>query len=315
MRKSIWGLVSATLLLSCSGKSLQVGSNGGFGSPEVIVRDLLEPAANLVSDGTNLFWIDITGSDIWTVPVGGGSPRKIAGNAAGWAFFYVDATEIYYLAADGVDALPKTGGSPKNVLAAARVSVATASEGVVYWVENTSRAPPGVTTSALKSAPLAGGLPTTLAVFPGPSSWVAATVTPSDVALAENGNLTTVPLHGGTPRVINSTLDCQTLLGTAGGVYCAESLFLDDPPLLRVDSDGKTLEIARETANARSLAVDASNVYWANDANLGGGVVSAPRSGGKPTSFTHDPGCIAVAVDDAAVYWSEKNGTILRASK
>jgi hypothetical protein len=312
-------LVAGALLLSCSGKTLEVGTNPPPSSttqPKVIVQGLLEPPATLISDGTSLFWLDFTASGLWTVEVGGGTPRKLADNAYGSELLYADADQVYYLAADGIDAVPKTGGPPKRTIAVTRASPATVVGSVAYWVEeDASSGPADPETVSLRSARLQGGPATTLAALPRTSSYDAIAVTPTSVVLAAFAGLTTVPIDGGNPRAVSSTLACQDLLGTTDGVYCAESPALGNPPLLLLTSSGRTAVIAADTANARSLAVDRSRVYWANDATHGGGVVSAPRGGGELTWITKGAGCVAVAVDDASVYWSEEAGTIKRVPK
>lgn len=77
---------------------------------------------------------------------------------------------------------------------------------------------------------------------------------------------------------------------------------------------GTTTQIALETNTVSSMALDAANVYWVNNAPSGS-VVAAPKLGGPNYVIAYDANPTAVAVDDAAVYWGDIAGNIQRAAK
>jgi hypothetical protein len=70
---------------------------------------------------------------------------------------------------------------------------------------------------------------------------------------------------------------------------------------------------------ARAIAMDATSIYFTNDADLDGKyqILKMPRAGGNPTELASGDGLpMGIAVDSANVYWTDyKSETVMRVSR
>jgi hypothetical protein len=246
-------------------------------------------------------------------PVAGGSPTEIA-TGAGSQFLSFDSQNVYFVGAYGFTAVlkqPVSAGEPATLIETASITAASISGGAVYWVESdTDPQNPGPPQNVVKSAPGLTIQPpvTTLGIVPRPEPPTAIAAVGATVIVAGVGTEPgIVQVDGGAPTPVGP-VSCATLLAATDGVYCAGA------PLVFVGLDGTTTQIAFETNNATHLALDEANVYWTNEATSGS-VVAAPRNGGANITIAYDDTPIAVAVDDAAVYWSDNGGKLQRVAK
>ena len=92
--------LAACLVTACSGRELVVGTNGGFGTQEVLAERLQVAPAVLRSDGSTLFWVDMVQDDVWSIPVTGGHPRSIASHVSTHRFLDVFGGEVFFIGAD-----------------------------------------------------------------------------------------------------------------------------------------------------------------------------------------------------------------------
>ena len=271
-----------------------------------MAQHILNPPTLLASDGVTLFWVD-SEDILWSEPVGGETPTQLAASAAG--FLYVDSTNVYFEGGGGFASLPKTGGTISTLITASPVA-ASVTNGTVYWVESQHGTP--VMTEAqilVKSAPLvARGAVTTLGSFPSlvpPNGIAASGLT---IFLSETGAPQAIPTDGGSTAFFSAG-NCFSLVAASDGVYCGEG------SLTLIALDGTTTtNVATEGNDVASVALDATNVYWVNKA-VSGSVVTAPRNGGANITVAYDANPLAVAVDDASVYWSDAAGTLQRVAK
>jgi len=82
-------------------------------------------------------------------------------------------------------------------------------------------------------------------------------------------------------------------------------------PVLGCPADGP-LVYAQSQTNARGIAVDAQNVYWASS----GGIWSCPIAGcqGLPTKVVAADDPFTVVLDDANVYWTDDLGSTVHSA-
>jgi sugar lactone lactonase YvrE len=170
----------------------------------------------------------------------------------------------------------------------------------VYWV----------TPSTVMKVPIEGGTPTTLAN--GQTAAQAIAVSANDVYWVTNydgGAVMKVPIAGGTPITF------------AGGVYedGAESYFPNDVVL---DASNVYWTTGREVYQAPlaggdpvallggvtrvdpgALAVDATDVYYAQRNMYSGGVRKVPIGGGTDVGIDSTGATYSVAVDGSNIYW------------
>ncbi len=266
-------------------------------------------------DGTSVYWTtcgDPTGGNVLKVSKAGG---EVAALAAGdrLSGIAVDGTSVYWVAGTSdastgtIMKVPVGGGTPTTLAsrpgAPAHLAVDAS---YIYWAEQA----PG----AIMKVPLAGGPPTLLAAAL-PVPWQIA-IDDADVYWMGQG-LMKAPKVGGaaielTPRL--PMLPTAALVVNATNVY-----FTSGPPggvagVSTIPSQGGTATVVyadpSETfAPPGPIAIDATRAYWADASNA---VYSVPLSGGTATTLaTGQNNVVAIAVDDAAVYWLVNgNGTL-----
>jgi hypothetical protein len=121
-------------------------------------------------------------------------------------------------------------------------------------------------------------------------------------SIPANSKLLSMPISGGDLSVlVASDLDFPGVMVIDDtSVYCV----VGDSNLTRVPKDGgATTTLAHAEINA--LAVDQTNVYWAQgDATTGtpGAIKRVPKGGGAVTELSKTYG-EAIAIDETYVYW------------
>jgi hypothetical protein len=283
--------------------------DGSFGAPVAVIQHVLVPPVLLASNGTDLFWIDGKGL-LWTAPTGGGTPTNLSTSST-TELLSVDATNLYFVPSNAlgnpsaIDRMPNAGGAASPIVSTSSgIFAATVKGGQAYWLEDN-----GTFTQSVWTAPLATGTATLLGTPSMFNSNGAIAVTAGTLFLQGGGELFSMPIGGGTATLlINNGIACQTLLAGDNAAYCGAS------PLVLIAPDGATTQIALETNNVTSMALDVMNVYWVNNAPSGS-VVAAPKQGGQNYVVAYDTNPTAVAVDDTAIYWGDIAGNIQRAAK
>jgi hypothetical protein len=281
--------------------------DGSYGVPVAVVQHVLVPPSILASDGTNLFWIDAQGL-LWTAPTAGGTPKNLATNA--YSFLAIEGTNVYFAEETTVSG-PATvwevstdGGTATQLLAlGSNVPGATIAGSQAYWTLRTGG-------GLVESEPLSGGPAQLLgSISPEFSGAAPLAATANHIFFMADESLAVMPVGGGPVTTgLTGGTNCQSLLASGDSVFCGGS------PLLLVAPSGAMTQIALETNNVTSMALDDTAVYWVNNAPSGS-VVAAPKLGGQNYVIAYDANPTAVAVDDTAVYWGDLAGNIQRAAK
>lgn len=128
------------------------------------------------------------------------------------------------------------------------------------------------------------------------------------VAPAEPAPLVAVPLDGGEPATFVSTAT------TAVAAYDGWLYWTDGTSILGCDTSdcaASTFTVAPD--DAKVLAIDATNLYWATVPQSSGGsrIMKAARNGGTPAQLATANFARALAVDAHDVYWVDDfNGLV-----
>jgi hypothetical protein len=123
------------------------------------------------------------------------------------------------------------------------------------------------------------------------------------------GTVNVVPLAGGAKTTLAYTTDPYSVAVDAISVYW--NYPVERMPL----GGGATVTLAASGANqsfsTQTIAVDASNVYWADPST--GTVNRVPTGGGTPTTLANAQPR-GIALDAANVYWTDGTGAIMKVS-
>lgn len=119
-----------------------------------------ENMAYLATDGANVYWIETEVDSnfnflyfLMKLPVGGGTPVKVANLGGPSQYLAVDSTNVYWRRNDTLVKMPKAGGTITTLVSNAPFAVSLASDGThLYWAENDWANPGGI-----KKVPVAGG--------------------------------------------------------------------------------------------------------------------------------------------------------------
>jgi hypothetical protein len=323
---ALTGIVA--VLFACNSTTVDLG--GKSGTPTVVASGIQLTPSNLVSDGTNLYWLtsEGTGGPLLSMPVGGGAISTVVSAQLGGGFLAVDDTNVYFIDETGaVSRVPK-GGGPSTPIIKLTDSGLTALGDRLYWREIS----PGTQASVIKTVPLKGGTVSTLADLPASVSGEALGVTKTTGFFGgfTSPGLYAFPLGSGGPvdggSVPNLTGRCQFLISDTDAVYCGgyfgpTSGTAPAGSLIRVESSGSATVLGNILAGgggidagAGGVAYDATDVYWADPITVGT-IMKVSKTGGTPVTLAKDTNPVAVAVDDTAVYWSDVGGNIMRLAK
>jgi sugar lactone lactonase YvrE len=146
-----------------------------------------------------------------------------------------------------------------------------------------------------------------------------------------DGAVMKMPLNGGTPTTLADgqvgpnqiVVDAANVYWTSATVHTSGGGELD-PPLTALSGavakvplggGAPTTFVSYGNSVTEGIAVDSSNVYWANSGNpesefSGGTVVKMLLDGGAQVAIASDSeGVDAIAVDSSNVYWTDINGS------
>jgi hypothetical protein len=252
-----------------------------------IAKDALETAPillsgndgqplSLASDGAYVYWNDTLDPEaIRRVMVGGNGATTLA--AIGVGGMSLGATSLFFVTGDGVESMPKAGGTPTVLAPAPTGAVLAGALDASYFYFAAS---PSSLSTTISRVLQSGGPVTTLATV-GTTVNVLAT-DGANVYFVSGDELSAVPASGGTVSVLASGFSGSTSLTVDSGSLYA-SIALGNGPngsILRVPVAGGTPTIiASAQWVPEDVAVDANYVYWSTfDGQEGpGAIMMAPK--------------------------------------
>lgn len=290
----------------------------------VIALVNLRPSGLLVANGLLVFALgcgsraDLAasgGSGSGNAPVGGsvapscagnGTPLVLATDSSRVVGIAVDATNVYWLDAEGnVMKVSKCGGTATTLANAGSarggsVGAFTTDATSAYWVAGANE---------LFAAPLSGGTPVTLA--PNMDT-LGLTVKGANLYSVSHSFVVTLSVHGGTPSKLAESATYAPGLPAAddANVYWVGEGIFTAP---RTGGTSTTLATARDVATG--LALDDANVYWCDSSNPDAPIMRTPKAGGRSVALaTHQSGATGFATYGQDVYWTidEAAGAVVK---
>lgn len=220
--------------------------------------------------------------------------------------FAVDASNAYFGGYDDasvfhIEKVSLRGGAPIEVAASdtssMRISVDSAN---VYWSNS----------SGVMKAPIAGG----------PSTLLASDIYAWDVVAnagsvyyAGKDGIKRVSVDGGTPETL-ATLESSIATGVVRIALADGTVYWNDFNVLthvgrvmRLEPNGTPEQLASTSTTTRGIAVYGNDVFWANNPDASGPIISqVPSTGGTPTTLVSSTSAPAnLAVDASGVYWED----------
>jgi hypothetical protein len=273
------------------------------GSCAVVLASGQKFPYGIATDGVNVYWTNDGEDSVVSVPVGGGAPKVLATAQPGVAFLATDGAHVYWANegtaandwADGSVVKAPVGGGPLVTLATQQShagAIAVDAQDVYWTTTDPGRvrkvalgggAPVDVATksapfsialqgsnvfyssgSSVGYAPKAGGVVTTLSS--GYPRGVATDATNLYWAnTGDIGKVFAVPLGGGGRFEVATGMVKPLFVATDGkAVYVTDE---GANSVVRGSLSGGTVTLAKAQGGPRGIAVDATNVYWANYAS------------------------------------------------
>jgi hypothetical protein len=283
--------------------------------------------APIAVDATRVYYLAGAANAVMGVPIAGGSPVTISSHYADT--FVSDGANLYWASktscpgdggpCDGVVASqPLDGGAQVTLATGTFTPVSLAVDGTSVYVASQGTSPTFGDGAILK-VPLDGGAPATLASAQiDPTTLVvdAANVYWTNGALGTNsmvvgGSVVQVPIAGGSPTTLASNLPEPSGICVDGtNVYYTALNGGASGWVASVPLDGGTPTNLTVSAGswAYTLAVDATNAYWA----AGGSIWRMPKVGGQPTALHAGiSNADSVAVAGGTVYATYATGSLL----
>jgi len=264
--------------------------------------------ANAIAvDSTSVYWV--TNESVMKAPLTGGTPTTLFSGTYGPLLgLALDATNVYWTNSNGtVMSVPLGGGTPVTLASGQAEPESIALYGAnLYWVDwnsgNLMTLPLGMDAGAPVILAAAGQV---YALAAGPTGvyWA------SGYYGVGMGRVSGLALGGSSVTLLASGLtNPSSIAATASSVY-----FSDQGAIMTVAPDGGTpATLVADPGEPGAIALDATNLYWADGA---GRVMSVPLAGGSPSTIVAGRDDLrALAVGATSLYWTESEGALVTVS-
>ncbi len=288
-------------------------------APVVLASRQVNPWS-LAVDATHVYFTDINGNTVNSVPIAGGPVTVLARDQFTAASIAIDATNAYFTAFDHVASVPLRGGAVTTIAADLPETASLAI--------NKTQVAFGIQSGVVKVAPLAGGAPVAVgdssadvfgvAVDDSYAYWVA---TGGGRGL-HAGSVHKAALSGGQAESLATGLEMPSSILIDGSTLYFASATAGYVAKISTSGGAVTYLVQDSSTHPAGMAIDADSVYWA-DPNAGT-VSRVSKAGGSVTLLAsgQDQPC-AVAVDATNVYWANTgtldvppyHGTIMKLPK
>jgi hypothetical protein len=296
-----------------------------------VATALGEGIEDLKVDATNAYLANTAGQ-IVAVPLAGGRPKILYTVSAAYndaLALALDSTHVYFAGGGVVGSVPKTGGNATILVSGEEESLGfAATSSALYWAESfTSDGPASAMSGVLHTVSVTGG--SVEAVASGLPILLGLVTDGTNLYWLGNDTIESVPVGGGTPTVLASNVEGQSLATDGVNVYWAVNnaaqvtcgLCGPTTPPTSMDSSvyavpvgGGTPSLLAHGYEINSVAVDGADLYWFDSHTST--LSFAPRGGGTPTVLAKDVTAeIGPVVDDVAIYWLSTTGELMRMPK
>lgn len=237
-----------------------------------------------------------SGGSVTPSCAGSGTPLMLATDSSRVVGLAVDATNVYWLDAEGnVRKVPKCGGTATTLANAGSARAGSLGAFTIdatraYWVAGAND---------LFAVPLSGGTPVTLA---SGMDTLGLTVKGPELYSVSHSFVVRLSVDGGTPSKLAESSTYAPGLPAAddANVYWVGDGVFSAP---RAGGTATTLATARDVATG--LAIDDANVYWCDSSAPAAPMMRTPKAGGQSmTLATNQFGATGFATDGHDVYWT-----------
>lgn len=311
-------LLAAISAFGCSHHSGSSVDGSGSGSATTLAS--LDTPFAVAVDSQNVYVLTAAsaGGSLVSVPIAGGSATTLASGLTsheiyGHAIAY-DDQNVYFLANNAVNAVPKTGGSASMLAAATNATGLTVDLTNVYWATGAA----GASTGSLYAYPIAGGSATAIATGPNPLDLA---VGAGELYwIASDGSIDEVATSGGSA----TTLGHSSAIPTAMAVDSAHAYWTNsDGTVERISLTGGSATPLDSFAGGQpdgmnGIAVDAADVFWTQQ---DGSVDEIPLAGetghSDVTAASGKTGAWGIATDASDIYWvtATSSGAVMKLAR
>jgi len=294
-------------------------------------------ASALAIDGTSVYWTTNSGpspSRVMKVGLSGGVPVQLASlEGPIWALA-VNGTSVYFTngraasTSVSIESMPLAGGAPTTLISGQSAQVLALDSANMYWTNQGTG-----TNGTVMKMPLDGGSPTTLASGQAYPNTIAVDATS---AYWTNAYEFTGSINTMVSSVMRVSLNAgATPVMLASDQYLVHAIVSDGTSAFWVTeygtvvrepvAGGPTTVFASGQDQPIAVALDATNVYWANQGTgRSGSIGTVPQAGGATVLLYQSEEIdsntggepIDLAVDATSVYWTDPTvGTVNKMCK